>query len=978
LDRASFNGQIYLHPVTRELVLNWIEAPERVRYTELAATATRGAHSIKPAYRFANLVKRPAMPRIARQRGAKSSRVSVADQMVDVAYNQPFQIEGPNGSNVDVTAIDANHCPGSCMYLIEGLVQGTRRAVLVSGDIRIDVDYLEALRRNPILAPYIAYSPSASSLISKSGYDEAGSSRSMIGEGADGERPRKRKRHSPTAAAAAATTARPVSIKTLDRIYLDTSQVQLDERLVSKERAVADLVSLIELYPPETVFFLNAWTPGYEDMLKAVFRAFGEQIHFDWYKARQYTCPAMRVTDPLLASLGHCDPHPALAGDRTNSSSASLSSSSSSASVSELKPFVGRFHACERRWKCDQVWQGGVGCYEWDEEYLDQIGKGVKKLVRPTTEDEAGPLVVNVNPAEMPQWCWDEYRPEKEREIRAWVDRQRRREYAVGPLRGLEDGASGGGGGGGGASSVAVPTSLVVPLARHSSRPELQDFVALFRPRTVYPLTCTNPELFKLLPVIFDEHRLAPGGVELQRAEVARHTAEWYHKAGIRKRLSAFLNSGAFAAAYGFPAGVNDDDDDDADRAGEEEATGLRMSKTMEQALAKGLNVEGDDRIVEEHLRWLQKSSERHRSAPVALGSASKSGPADVIVLSDSEDEDERGRYTRARLDGADAARTVQPQPRLSSPKQRACPSGTGTVSTVDGSCLAGPRELEFLSHSSEASRHVPQLGTAVHSFAHRPYCNRLPSPFLATAGAALDDEDASWQLTGADENVDVLRSPIRLGDNLEKSSSRAAGLNHALTASRSTWTTVDSDAVPPTRRRERPVTPSPELGLPLPPSRQPTSRPRPASVSLSDSTDLVNVSAAHAGHATTPLPGRPTTVSPSCARPVKKTLDKQKEEGNQTTSSPPVFPDPSLSEIAARDLAAFYRRYRGKIGPGGKFVYFNVGDPRLQGRSSIKAAMAAKAVAAAQARPQPKEHDVISPKSFRTVSASISISPRV
>ena len=46
----------------------------------------------------------------------------------------------------------------------------------------------------------------------------------------------------------------------------------------AQERAVADLVRLIELYPPDTQFFLNAWTPGYEEMLKGVYRAFGERV----------------------------------------------------------------------------------------------------------------------------------------------------------------------------------------------------------------------------------------------------------------------------------------------------------------------------------------------------------------------------------------------------------------------------------------------------------------------------------------------------------------------------------------------------------------------------------------------------------------------------------------------------------------------------------------------------------------------------
>lgn len=242
-----------------------------------------------------------------------------------------------------------------------------------------------------------------------------------------------------------------------------------------QERAVADLVRLIALYPPDTQFFLNAWTPGYEEMLKGVYRAFGErvrtpslslsfvvtlsgavgraddflypwplparhiaQIHLDWYKARQYTCPAMRATDPLLASLGHCDPHPSVVNSAATAAASSNSAVAGAATATRCpdhEPFVGRFHACERRWKCDQVWQGGVGCYEWDEEYLDQIGKGVKKLVRPalpsadasvSSTGDASPLIVNVNPAEMPEWCWDEYRPQKEKEIRDWVELSRR------------------------------------------------------------------------------------------------------------------------------------------------------------------------------------------------------------------------------------------------------------------------------------------------------------------------------------------------------------------------------------------------------------------------------------------------------------------------------------------------------------------------------------------------------------------------
>lgn len=126
------------------------------------------------------------------------------------------------------------------------MVENRLRTVLVTGDIRIDSDYLETLRRNPLLAPYVAYSPpfgaststsivasrvSASS--SKAGLGDIEHDNKNRGDGNvdEDERPAKRKKVASAASAAARPT---VAVKTLDRIYLDTSQVQLDEKLVSK------------------------------------------------------------------------------------------------------------------------------------------------------------------------------------------------------------------------------------------------------------------------------------------------------------------------------------------------------------------------------------------------------------------------------------------------------------------------------------------------------------------------------------------------------------------------------------------------------------------------------------------------------------------------------------------------------------------------------------------------------------------------
>lgn len=116
------------------------------------------------------------------------------------------------------------------------------------------------------------------------------------------------------------------------------------------------------------------------------------QIHLDKYKHKIYShgsnsCPNSTPFDPLLAALG------------TKSTSRPL-----------------RFHACERRWKCDQVWGDGVGCYEWAEEHLPHL-EGPKKLKRPgrrgvgvdRSEAAEEEDIIYINPAEMPRWKWEQY-----------------------------------------------------------------------------------------------------------------------------------------------------------------------------------------------------------------------------------------------------------------------------------------------------------------------------------------------------------------------------------------------------------------------------------------------------------------------------------------------------------------------------------------------------------------------------------------
>jgi hypothetical protein len=204
----------------------------------------------------------------------------------------------------------------------------------------------------------------------------------------------------------------------------------------SQDEAVRSLVKHMAEYPPETKFFLNSWTWGYEvrtctfsrlcDLSTSISPAgdaqgdlqgisdtrsshshsphlpssqhSASQIHLDWYKHRIYSSSKFQSTDPLLASLGTASSRPL------------------------------RFHACERRWKCDQVWGDGVGCNEWAEEHLPSL-EGPKKLKQPGKKccgdgREAGEIVY-VNPSEMPVWKWEQYKTRLEETFelaRAWEE----------------------------------------------------------------------------------------------------------------------------------------------------------------------------------------------------------------------------------------------------------------------------------------------------------------------------------------------------------------------------------------------------------------------------------------------------------------------------------------------------------------------------------------------------------------------------
>lgn len=103
--------------------------------------------------------------------------------------------------------------------------EGNGRAVLYTGDIRSEPWHVNTLARNPSLIQY--------------------------------------------------TTG----LKTLDKVYLDTSFTD-DIPFQSKAEGLRELLDKVATYPADTVFYFSAWTYGYEDVWITLSKALNTKVSF--------------------------------------------------------------------------------------------------------------------------------------------------------------------------------------------------------------------------------------------------------------------------------------------------------------------------------------------------------------------------------------------------------------------------------------------------------------------------------------------------------------------------------------------------------------------------------------------------------------------------------------------------------------------------------------------------------------------------
>ena len=205
---------IYCTAPTRELLLKLEKFPHRMNFSKGILEAR------KQTYRK---IKRLLKP---------------------IPLETPTEIELTPGYLIQVTLFDANHCTGACMFLIEG----DRKAILYTGDIRSEPWWVTSIVRNPIMIPYNT------------------------------------------------------GLKRLDNIYLDTTFAMgeaLKMRYPTKAEGLGELLAKVNTYPRNTVFYVDAWTFGYEDVWIALSKALDSKIHLCDYRYRVYS--SMRTVPECLS-----------------------------------------------------------------------------------------------------------------------------------------------------------------------------------------------------------------------------------------------------------------------------------------------------------------------------------------------------------------------------------------------------------------------------------------------------------------------------------------------------------------------------------------------------------------------------------------------------------------------------------------------------------------------------------------------------
>ncbi|CAO1622073.1 unnamed protein product [Jaminaea pallidilutea] len=443
------------------MLLRLEPAPSRAAGEAEIPMGTRGR---KRPYEWLRVTENQASIR-KRETGAS---VAPRDLLHALPLNTPTELTYLPGVKVRVTLIDANHMPGAVMFLVEG----HRGAVLHTGDCRAEKWWLDALVRHPALQRYTSWEE-AIAVAATEERDDHLLVRSQA-EQIDGSQTQ----DSLTSVSASASSLSTDGITSAPRkgnsrtgrdslrlrnIYLDDEHITSADWPMTKKDGAIELIRLMERYPPDTTFFIDMWTWGYEEIYVAIGKSFqrrgrGPKIHVDRYKRQMYDA----ADDAALPFLTTKASHNA------------------------------RFHACERRGPCEHLSRDEQLVGERDAfESLSQQWTGpaplplgasqTSSLLEKRSQSESSALVVYVKPIASSKKAWRSLSSDLHRQI---------------------DCATKGEG--------VYPSWLACPMDRHSTLPELQRFVRAFRPATLTPTTSDPSHYF--LAAKYLGPALGPGG----------------------------------------------------------------------------------------------------------------------------------------------------------------------------------------------------------------------------------------------------------------------------------------------------------------------------------------------------------------------------------------------------------------------------------------------------------------------------------
>ncbi|KAF5670233.1 hypothetical protein FHETE_4605 [Fusarium heterosporum] len=360
----------------------------------------------------------------------------------------PTSIELRPGREIQVTIFDANHCPGAVMFLVEG----NDNAILYTGDTRSEPWFVNTISRNPNLVEYTS------------------------------------------------------GLKTLDKIYLDTSFTE-NVPFQTKAQGIAELLRKVTQYPSDTIFHLQAWTYGYEDVWVALSKALKSKIHVDDYKLRIYGSLKSNATDPRLntdvhlttespALIGHMcgnTPHPGYLTSEVNvrlhsCEKGNMCELAQRPTTVSIQPIIAHLPTGE---DLAEVGVGGGGDdlqREAELEYLDQASLEAlfnKALSSSTSSTDMSDFlqdfmeqIVSTGRNIPLDWDVETLSAHSTDEIIIMLVERLGKTAKNKQLR----------------NECGLPTTIYFPYSRHSSLPELCHLVGVFRPKDVWPCTVSPIE----------------------------------------------------------------------------------------------------------------------------------------------------------------------------------------------------------------------------------------------------------------------------------------------------------------------------------------------------------------------------------------------------------------------------------------------------------------------------------------------------